>query len=467
MISERRRRLAGPDLKETAMPSAFEKYARASVPRYTSYPTAPHFSTHFPADNYREWLGRLDPGEPISLYLHVPFCKQQCWYCGCNMKLAARYSPVATYVQHLLQEIELVADALPARMPVSHLHFGGGTPTVLEPEDLATVMARLGARFQFLPDAEIAIESDPRTLADAMIRQIGALGFNRASFGVQEFDPQVQAAINRIQPPDMVERAISGLRAAGVPNVNFDLIYGLPHQTAAALCRTVEQCVAMKPDRVALFGYAHVPWVAKNQRMIEDSALPNASERAEQARLAAATLVANGYVQIGIDHFALPGDSLAVAAATGRLHRNFQGYTADAAQTLIGIGATSIGRTPQGYVQNASETGAWSRAVAAGKLSVARGHALRGQDQLRGGVIERIMCDGSVDLAEAGRALGFADDWYADEIAELEQMQRDGLLTYEIGKLALAPEGLPLARVVAAVFDTYLRDSTARHSVAV
>jgi oxygen-independent coproporphyrinogen-3 oxidase len=459
--------MAGPDLKETAMPSAFEKYARASVPRYTSYPTAPHFSTHFPTDNYREWLGRLDPGEPISLYLHVPFCKQQCWYCGCNMKLAARYSPVATYVQHLLQEIELVADALPARMPVSHLHFGGGTPTVLEPEDLATVMARLGARFQFLPDAEIAIESDPRTLADAMIRQIGALGFNRASFGVQEFDPKVQAAINRIQPPDMVERAISGLRAAGVPNVNFDLIYGLPHQTAAALCRTVEQCVAMKPDRVALFGYAHVPWVAKNQRMIEDSALPNASERAEQARLAAATLVANGYVQIGIDHFALPGDSLAVAAATGRLHRNFQGYTADAAQTLIGIGATSIGRTPQGYVQNASETGAWSRAVAAGKLSVARGHALRGQDQLRGGVIERIMCDGSVDLAEAGRALGFADDWYADEIAELEQMQRDGLLTYGNGKLALAPEGLPLARVVAAVFDTYLRDSTARHSVAV
>ena len=459
--------MAGPDLKETAMPSAFEKYARASVPRYTSYPTAPHFSTHFPADNYREWLGRLDPGEPISLYLHVPFCKQQCWYCGCNMKLAARYSPVATYVQHLLQEIELVADALPARMPVSHLHFGGGTPTVLEPEDLATVMARLGARFQFLPDAEIAIESDPRTLADAMIRQIGALGFNRASFGVQEFDPKVQAAINRIQPPDMVERAISGLRAAGVPNVNFDLIYGLPHQTAAALCHTVELCAAMKPDRVALFGYAHVPWVAKNQRMIEDSALPNAAERAEQARLAAATLVANGYVQIGIDHFALPGDSLAVAAAEGHLHRNFQGYTADAARTLIGIGATSIGRTPQGYVQNASETGAWSRAVAAGKLSVARGHALRGQDQLRGGVIERIMCDGSVDLAEAGRALGFADDWYADEIAELEQMQRDGLLTYGNGKLALAPEGLPLARVVAAVFDTYLRDSTARHSVAV
>ena len=449
------------------MPSAFEKYAKVNVPRYTSYPTAPHFSTHFPAGLYREWLGRLDPHEPISLYLHVPFCRQQCWYCGCNMKLAARYSPVATYVQNLTCEIDLIADALPARMPVSHLHFGGGTPTVLEPDDLAAVMARLGERFELKPDAEIAIESDPRTLTDEMIERIGALGFNRASFGVQEFDPKVQAAINRIQPPEMVERAISGLRASGVPNVNFDLIYGLPHQTAEALCRTVEQCVAMQPDRIALFGYAHVPWVAKNQRMIPDDSLPTGPERAEQARAAAATLVRNGYVQIGIDHFALAHDSLAIAAAEGHLHRNFQGYTSDAARTLIGIGATSIGRTPQGYVQNASETGAWSRAVTAGKLPVARGHALTGQDQLRAEVIERIMCDGSVDLAAAGRGLGFGGDWYAQEIPDLLRMQEDGLLTFEGGRLTLAAEGLPLARVVASVFDTYLRNSTARHSVAV
>ena len=449
------------------MPSVLASYARRAVPRYTSYPTAPHFAADFPEATYRGWLARLDPGEPISLYLHVPFCKQMCWYCGCNMKLASRYSPVATYVQHLLLEIDMVADALPARMPVSHLHFGGGTPTVLEPDDLAAVMARLSSRFELTPDAEIAIESDPRTLADAMIERIGALGFNRASFGVQEFDPKVQAAINRIQPPEMVERAVSGLRAAGVSNINFDLIYGLPHQTAAALCRTVERCVAMKPNRIALFGYAHVPWVAKNQRMIADEALPNGAARAEQARAAAATLVAHGYTQIGIDHFALPDDSLALAASAGRLHRNFQGYTSDAARTLIGIGATSIGRTPQGYVQNASETGAWSRAVAAGKLPIARGHALRGQDALRARVIEQIMCDGAVDLAAAGRSLGFADDWYAEEVPELLQMQADRLLTYADGKLALAPEGLPLARVVAAVFDTYLRDSTARHSVAV
>jgi oxygen-independent coproporphyrinogen III oxidase len=449
------------------MPSAFEKYAGVSVPRYTSYPTAPHFSTHFPANNYREWLARLDPDEPISLYLHVPFCKQQCWYCGCNMKLAARYSPVATYVRNLIEEIELIAAALPARMPVSHLHFGGGTPTVLEPEDLAAVMAHLAGRFELLPDAEIAIESDPRTLTDAMIRRIGTLHFNRASFGVQEFDPRVQAAINRIQPPEMVAHAVDGLRAAGVANINFDLIYGLPHQTTAALCRTVEQCVAMKPDRIALFGYAHVPWVAKNQRMIAGDTLPAASERAEQAKAAAAALVASGYAQIGIDHFARPNDSLAISAAKGNLHRNFQGYTSDTARTLIGIGATAIGRTAQGYVQNASETGAWARAVAAGKLPVARGHALAEQDTLRAGVIERIMCDGSVDLAAAGRALGFADDWYVEEIPELLQMQDDRLLTYRDGKLLLAPEAAPLARVVAAVFDTYLRDSAVQHSVAV
>lgn len=449
------------------MPSAFEKYAKVKVPRYTSYPTAPHFSARLSAAIYREWLARLDPDEPISLYLHVPFCKQQCWYCGCNMKLAARYSPVATYVRHLLEEIDLIADALPARIPVSHLHFGGGTPTVLDPEDLAAIMARLAMRFQLLPHAEIAIESDPRTLTDSMIRQIGLLHFNRVSFGVQEFDSRVQAAINRIQPPEMVERATKGRRAAGAPNVNFDLIYGLPHQTTAALCRTVEQCVAMKPDRIALFGYAHVPWVAKNQRMIDDDTLPNAFERAEQAKAAAAALVASGYIQIGTDHFALPGDSLASAAAAGRLHRNFQGYTSDAARTLIGIGATAIGRTPQGFVQNASETGAWSRAVVSEKLPVARGHVLLGQDSLRSHVIERIMCDGSVDLAAAGRALGFADDWYADEVAELLRMQEDRVLTYGDGKLSLAPESLPLARVVAAVFDVYLRDSTARHSVAV
>ncbi|MBB5047385.1 oxygen-independent coproporphyrinogen-3 oxidase [Rhodopseudomonas rhenobacensis] len=449
------------------MTSALEKYAKSSVPRYTSYPTAPHFAAEFPESIYRGWLAQLDLDEPISLYLHVPFCKQMCWYCGCNMKLAARYEPVATYLQHLLDEIDLVAGAMPGRMPVGHVHFGGGTPTVLEPDDLGAVMALISDRFRLVDGAELAIESDPRTLTDAMVDKIGAIGFTRASFGVQEFDPKVQAAINRIQPPEMVKHAMDRFRAVGVNRLNFDLIYGLPYQTAEDLRRTVEQCVEMRPDRVALFGYAHVPWVAKNQRMIPDESLPQPAQRAEQARAAADALVKGGYVRIGIDHFALPGDSLAVAAATGELHRNFQGYTPDASPTLIGIGATSIGRTPSGYVQNISETGAYMRAVEAGKLPIARGHAFKGQDDLRAHVIERIMCDGKVDLNAVGRIFGAAEEWYDGEREAIAELQKDGVLTYADGALTLTPAGEPLARVVAAVFDTYLRNSSVRHSIAV
>lgn len=451
----------------SAVSSSVEKYARRSVPRYTSYPTAPHFAAGFPESTYRDWLAALDGDEPVSLYLHVPFCKQMCWYCGCNMKLAARYAPVADYVRHLMAEIELTAAALPARMKVAHLHFGGGTPTVLEPDDLSALMALVRDRFHVVAGAELAIESDPRTLTDAMVATIGALGVTRASFGVQEFDPKVQAAINRVQPPAMVENATAGFRAAGVSHVNFDLIYGLPHQTAADLRRTVEQCIAMRPDRVALFGYAHVPWIAANQRKIPEAALPQSAARADQAAAAADALIAGGYLRIGIDHFARPGDSLAVAAATGSLHRNFQGYTSDAAQTMIGLGATAIGRTPRGYVQNIAETGAWSRAVAAGWLPVARGIMLTEEDALRGHVIERIMCDGAIDLRAAGRRFGFGDDWYAAERASLAELQRDGIIETGDGKLSLTTEGMRLSRVVAAVFDTYLHGSTVRHSIAV
>ncbi|MGO9674545.1 MAG: oxygen-independent coproporphyrinogen III oxidase [Methylocella sp.] len=449
------------------MSTNFDTYAKRAVPRYTSYPTAPHFAADFPQVTYRDWLAGLDPAEPISLYLHVPFCQQQCWYCGCNMKLTARYAPVAAYVEDLIAEIDLLAAALPARMAVAHLHFGGGTPTAIDPSDLAAIMARIAECFRLTPGAELAIESDPRALSVAMIGEIGALGFNRASFGVQEFDPEVQKAINRIQPPEMVARATEGLRAVGVGRINFDLIYGLPHQTAAALARTVEQCLAMRPDRIALFGYAHVPWTAKNQRMIPDEALPRSAARAAQAEAAAEALVAGGYVRIGLDHFARPDDTLAIASANGKLRRNFQGYTSDPARTLIGIGATSIGRTPQGYVQNISETGAWARAIAAGELPVARGHALSAEDLLRAHVIERIMCEGAVDLAEAGRAFGFTEDWCAGEEPALAELERDGLLTQAQGKLALKPDAMHLTRIVASVFDKYLAAAAARHSVAV
>ncbi len=449
------------------MQTIIQKYAARAVPRYTSYPTAPHFKSDFDPSTYAGWLAAVDPAAPVSLYLHVPFCKQMCWYCGCNMKLAARYDPVRVYVDDLIREIELVAASLPARMQVAHLHWGGGTPTALSPDDLTRVMRAVDTQFAVLPSAELAIESDPRTLTDAMIERLGELGFNRASFGVQEFDPEVQQAINRIQPPEMVERTVTALRAAGISRINFDLIYGLPHQTTGKLLTTIARAAAMRPDRLALFGYAHVPWMAKNQRMIQEEALPDAAERARQAQSAAAALEAEGYELIGLDHFALPDDPLAEAARSGTLHRNFQGYTTDAQETLIGLGATSIGRTSQGYIQNIVETGAWARAVRGGTLPVAKGIALGADDRLRAHVIERIMCDGSVDTEAVAERFAVAADWAEAELLALTTLEADGVLHRDGGRITLAPEARALTRLVASAFDTYFQTGKARHSAAV
>jgi oxygen-independent coproporphyrinogen III oxidase len=350
---------------------------------------------------------------------------------------------------------------------VAHLHWGGGTPTALSPDDLTRVMQVIDRHFTILPDAELAIESDPRTLTGAMILRLGELGFNRASFGVQEFDPEVQQAINRIQPPEMVERTVDALRSAGIERINFDLIYGLPFQTTEKLLTTIDRAAAMRPDRIALFGYAHVPWMAKNQRMIPEDALPDATERARQAKSAGEALQARGYDAIGLDHFALPADPLAAAARAGRLHRNFQGYTTDTQETLIGVGATSIGRTAEGYVQNITETGAWTRAVRAGVLPVAKGIALSADDRLRAHVIERIMCDGTVDTEAVARRFNVAADWAKAELESLAALEADGILERQSGRITLAPEARPLSRLVAAAFDTYLQSGRAKHSAAV
>lgn len=449
------------------MTASVIKYLTMPVPRYTSYPTAPHFSDAVGAKTYADWLARLEPGQPISLYLHVPFCRKVCWYCGCNMKLATRYGPIADYVGVLLAELSLVQAAVPDRLAVTHLHWGGGTPTALQPDDLDRVMTAVRSAFDVRDDAEVAIECDPRTLTDAMAQRIGDLGFNRASFGVQEFAPKVQAAINRVQPPEMVAACIEKLRNAGVSAINFDLIYGLPHQTADMVERTVADCVAMQPDRLALFGYAHVPWMAKKQRKIDEAVLPGAVERFEQASRAADALVDAGYVAVGLDHFALSGDPLARAQKAGTLRRNFQGYTADAANTLIGLGATSIGRTPLGFVQNIVETGAWARAVSDGRLPVAKGIAFSGDDRLRGAIIERLMCDFAVDVDAVARAFGHDVHVFDSEIKNLRDLAADGLIEIAGRSLRLRPEGRVLARIAAAAFDAYLPRRTARHSVAV
>lgn len=449
------------------MTLSLDAYATKSVPRYTSYPTAPHFHKDITAEDYSDWLSKLDPDDPISIYLHVPFCRQLCWYCGCNMKLVTRDAPIAHYSAGLLDEIKLLQRHMPGQMKVSHLAWGGGTPTALDPDNLARAMEAVQARFAILPAAELSIESDPRTLTAEMIKRIGALGFTRASFGVQEFDPKVQAAINRVQPPEMVRASVEGLREAGVSGINFDLIYGLPHQTVKTLVRTVKACVAMAPDRIALFGYAHVPWMAKKQRLIDAAALPGASERAAQARAAADVLSDLGFVQVGLDHFARPDDPLAIAAQEGTLRRNFQGYTTDTAETMVGLGTTSISRTPKGYVQNLGETGAWARSVSAGVLPVGKGVAFSSDDRLRAHVIEELMCNGSVDLAVAARLFNAPINWAGAAGAELTRFVSDGLITSEGMKITMTEAGAPYVRVVAAAFDRYLGVGQSRHSVAV
>ena len=451
------------------MHATIAQYAELRVPRYTSYPPAPRFAAEVDGGRYGDWLAELPKDAALSLYLHVPFCKKVCWYCACNMKLAAREDPVRAYGAVLQREIALVAGRLPGRMAVASVHWGGGTPTSMPLDALAALMTDLRAAFALAPDAEVAFELDPRTFAAEAAPALAAMGATRASLGVQEFDPKVQAAVNRIQPYDVVRATVERLRAVGIGSINFDLMYGLPFQTEETLARTVAQTAGLRPDRVALFGYAHVPWMAKNQRMVPEAALPGAAERFAQAEAAARLLVEHGYERIGLDHFALPDDAMAVAARAGTLARNFQGYTVDGADALIGLGATSISALPQGYVQNITETGAYSRAVTEGHLPVARGYALAGEDRLRRAVIERLMCDLAVDLDAVARAHGYAPGHFAPELARCGQFVEDGLARVE-GSLLTVPEaGRAALRVVASLFDQHLapEGGQRRHAVAV
>ncbi|WP_205421061.1 oxygen-independent coproporphyrinogen III oxidase [Sphingomonas mesophila] len=446
-------------------PELLARYGDACIPRYTSYPTAPHFSDAVGAGDYRSWLEDLPPGD-LSLYVHIPFCRKMCWYCGCHTTVSAREAPVSRYLASLTREMELVADCLPRRQGVSHLHFGGGTPTIMTAGEMRRLMAGLAARFAFAEDAEIAIEIDPRTLEPDMARALGECGFNRASLGVQSFDISVQRAINRVQSLNCTEAAVSLLRANGVQRVNLDLVYGLPFQTVGSCRETVEQCLTLRPDRLAVFGYAHVPAFKPHQRKIDGASLPDSESRFAQSRAIHEALSNAGYVQIGLDHFALPDDPLAIAARAGRLHRNFQGYTTDSADVLIGLGASSIGRLPQGFVQNAVAIPAYQEAIERGDLPVARGYRLSGEDRLRGAVIERLMCDHQVDLGRVCAPFG-ADPAKLLDTASLGPLMVDGLVEVNGTRLSVPRHARQLIRSVAAAFDAYLARGEAKHSRAV
>jgi oxygen-independent coproporphyrinogen-3 oxidase len=444
-----------------------QSYGQDRLPRYTSYPTAPHFSPAIGEEHYRGWLKSIAVRQPASIYLHVPFCRSMCWYCGCHTSVTQRDEPIATYAAGLRTEARLVAETIGHRMPISHVHFGGGTPTIMSPETFADLVGALRYSFFVLPEAEIAVEIDPRTLTEQMTEVLGYCGVNRASLGVQSFDPAVQRAINRMQSFEHTAAAVEHLRRVGVGRINFDLLYGLPLQTVDSCLGTVTRCIELRPDRFSVFGYAHIPSFKKHQQKIAEDALPNSIERHLQSETIADALLDAGYVRIGLDHFALPDDNLAIARQDGRLRRNFQGYTDDSADTLIGLGASAIGRMPQGFIQNVVPTRDYLARVAEGRLATAKGYRFTAEDRFRADIIERIMCDLAVDLPRISRLHGRDLRSAIVDRSRIESLIADGAVTMVDDRLSISDGAEFLVRSVASAFDAHLANSAATHSRAV
>jgi oxygen-independent coproporphyrinogen-3 oxidase len=443
------------------------RYADERLPRYTSYPTAPHFTAAVSSPTYREWLAALPHAAPISLYVHIPFCRSMCWYCGCHTIITRKDEPITDYLAALRREIIAVTDVVGTPAEVRHIHFGGGTPTIIAPDAFRDLLGLLRERLRVVDEAEIAVEIDPRTLSSAMATALASAGVTRVSFGVQTFDPAVQKAINRVQSFEQTAAAVTALRAGGVKGVNFDLIYGLPQQTVQSCIETVEKCLELRPDRLSVFGYAHVPSFKKHQRKIIESDLPDSEQRFMQAEAIAAALVAAGYVRIGFDHYALPNDPLQRAQASGALRRNFQGYTSDSCETLIGFGASAIGRLPQGYVQNETVIGRYADRTSQDGLATARGYVLTDDDRLRADIIERLMCDLEVDLGRVAKAYGASLRALADAAPRLQALANEGLVQLD-GTMIRVPEKFRmLVRTVASIFDAHLATSSRTYSRAV
>ncbi|WP_092364466.1 oxygen-independent coproporphyrinogen III oxidase [Cribrihabitans marinus] len=437
----------------------------AKVPRYTSYPTAPHFSNDVGPDLFGDWIAQIAPGSAVSLYIHVPFCRRLCWFCACRTQGTQTDGPVAAYLETLKSELALLKDRLPEGVTLSRLHWGGGTPTLLNPAMMTELAETI---FDVVPmgdNAEFSVEIDPNEIDGARLDALAAAGMNRASIGVQDFDDEIQKTIGRVQSYDVTRDAVDMIRARGIASLNADILYGLPHQTRARMTESVQKLLSLNPDRVALYGYAHVPWMAKRQQLIPSDALPTPEQRLDLFDTARRLFLWDNYAEIGIDHFATQDDGLTQALRTGKLKRNFQGYTDDQADVLIGVGASSISRFPQGYAQNAPATSVHTKAIREGRFSTSRGHRFKGQDILRSRLIEALMCDFRIDSAEILEN-------HAVSRAELEAMYAradqafDGLLQITGDGLFIPQEARPLTRMIARIFDAYDL-SKAGHSSAI
>jgi oxygen-independent coproporphyrinogen-3 oxidase len=438
------------------------RYAGYNVPRYTSYPTAADFTPDIGTKEHAAWLAGLDARESVSVYLHVPYCREICFYCGCNTKLAVRDDVIDSYRRALEAEIDLAAGLIRQKPRIGRLHWGGGTPSILGPRGLRSVVAALRRHLLFDVGFEHAIELDPRRVTPTLANALGELGITRASLGVQDVNPLVQAAIGRLQPLVVIEVAMEHLRSAGITSLNFDLMYGLPLQSLESVRKTCDVVARMAPDRISCFGYAHLPRLKANQRQIDEAKLPSQDQRIDQAEAIAEALVRHGYQKIGIDHFARPGDALAQAAASGKLHRNFQGYTDDPSRVLLGFGASSISTFVDGFVQNITDVPRYVSAIERGSLASARGCRLDEEDRQRARIIERLMCDFAVDLDGIAPHVDFSE-----ELSALAPLEWDGLVEIHGSRLTVTNAGRAVVRVVAAAFDTYRRQQAKQFSKAI
>jgi len=429
----------------------------APVPRYTSYPTAAEFGDGVGPADMEAALASVAEGTAVSLYLHIPYCHEICWYCGCNTGAANKAQRLAFYLESLEAEIDLVAGRLAGRGKVGRIAFGGGSPNAIAPADFLRLVGKLRARFG-ADDASLSVELDPRSLTAEWLGAMAEAGVGRASMGVQTLDPRVQREIGRVQPEESIRSAVSGLRAAGVSSINFDLMYGLPFQGEAELLETLEKTAEMAPERIALFGYAHVPHLIPRQRRIDASALPDAAARFAQARSGSRFLTAAGYGPVGFDHFAMSHDPLAIAARGGTLRRNFQGFTDDPAEVLVGLGASAISHFPRLLVQNEKNAGRYRMHVAAGRLPAGRGIHRSPEDRIRGRIVERLLCRGEADAG------AFATAEVRDRLRSFEDL---GLVRWTGTRLFILEAGRPYARSIAVVFDAHRAPSARQFSSAI
>lgn len=449
------------------MEASFLRHAARDLPRYTSYPTAVAFGDLAP-ETAKDWAQAITAHKALSVYVHTPFCDQLCWYCGCHTTVPNGYGRVSQFVKTLDQEIDLWAKALPAHGGTKFIHFGGGSPNALSAADFSQIAAKISKVFEKTKDAEVAVELDPRSLTLPFIHALETAGVNRASLGVQTFDEVVQKKVNRIQPYEMIAQNVARLRDAGVLGINFDLMYGLPGQSPQSVAESAKLAAALQPDRIAVFGYAHVPWFKKHQTLILDEDLPDLPARWASVDAADEVLTQEGYVRVGLDHYARPHDPLVLAQEEGRLRRNFQGYTTDPAEILIPLGPSSIGRLPQGYVQNAKMSNLWSKMIEAETLPIERGLSLDSEDRLRAQVIETLMCDLRVDVGAICRAMGFDPNHLDAEIDLARGLVMDGLCYVTDRHVEILPKAHRLMRVVAACFDARLAPpALRRHAKAV